>query len=189
MAHVAHPRPLAGSLAALRRLGEIGLLGVVPALLALTIIGGAIGHRYAFDFHGALWQAARDVLDGRNPYPPPTAAGVAPGDRFVYPPPVALLLLPFGLLPFGVAAALVTVVLLAAMAATLAVLGVRDWRCYGAAYLSIPVLHDVRLGALTPLLALGLALVWRWRNQARASVPLALIAVAKLFLSKTNLNE
>ena len=182
MAHVAHPRPLAGSLAALRRLGEIGLLAVAPAALALTIIGGAIGHRYAFDFHGALWQAARDVLDGHNPYPPPTAAGVAPGDRFVYPPPVALLLLPFGLLPFGVAAALITVVLLAAVAATLAVLGVRDWRCYGAAYLSIPVLHDVRLGTLTPLLALGLALVWRWRSETRAAFPLALIVVAKLFL-------
>ena len=61
-------------------------------------------------------------------------------------------------------------------------LDVRDWRCYGAAYLSIAVLHDVRLGALTPLLALGLALVWRWRDEARAAVPLALIVVAKLFL-------
>ena len=77
---------------------------------------------------------------------------------------------------------IITVVLIAAVAATLAVLGVRDWRCYGAAYLSIAVLHDIRLGALTPLLALGLALVWRWREQARAAVPLALIMVAKLFL-------
>ncbi|HET6173289.1 MAG TPA: glycosyltransferase 87 family protein [Gaiellales bacterium] len=182
MAHVAHPRPLAGSLAALRRLSEVGVLAVAPALLALAIIGGAIGNRYAFDFHGALWQAARDVVHGHNPYPPPTAAGVAPGDRFVYPPPVALLLLPFGLLPFPVAAALITLVLIAAVAATLAVLGVRDWRCYGAAYLSIAVLHDIRLGALTPLLALGLALVWRWREQGRAAIPLALIVVAKLFL-------
>jgi hypothetical protein len=182
VAQVAHPRPLAGSLAALRRVSEIGVLAVAPGLLALAVIGGAIGNHYAFDFHGALWQAARDVLDGRNPYPPPTAAGVAPGDRFVYPPPVALLLLPFGLLPFPAAAALMTVALIGAVAATLAVLGVRDWRCYGAAYLSIAVLHDVRLGALTPLLALGLALVWRWREQARAAVPLALIMVAKLFL-------
>ena len=182
MAQVAHPRQLAGSLAALRRLTEIGVFAVAPALLALSVIGGAIGNRYAFDFHGALWQAARDVLDGHNPYPPATAAGVAPGDRFVYPPPVALLLVPFGLLPFPLAAALITVVLIAAVSATLAVLGVRDWRCYGAAYLSIAVLHDVRLGALTPLLALGLALVWRWRGQARAAVPLALIVVAKLFL-------
>jgi alpha-1,2-mannosyltransferase len=81
-----------------------------------------------------------------------------------------------------VAAAIITVVLIAAVAATLAVLGVRDWRCYGAAFLSIAVLHDIRLGALTPLLALGLALVWRWREQARAAIPLALIMVAKLFL-------
>ena len=78
MAHVAHPRPLAGSLAALRRLSEIGLLAVVPAVLGIAIIGGAIGNRYAFDFHGALWQAARDVLDGRNPYPPPTPRASRP---------------------------------------------------------------------------------------------------------------
>ena len=182
MAHVAHPRPLAGSLAALRRTGEIGLLGVAPVLLALAVIVGAIGNRYAFDFHGALWQSARDVLDGRNPYPPATHAGIAPGDRFVYPPPVAILLIPLGALPFPIAAAIVTVILIAAVAATLAVLGVRDWRCYGAAYLSIAVLHDIRLGALTPLLALGLALAWRWRAQARAAIPLALIVVAKLFL-------
>ena len=101
-------------------LGEIGLLARAPALLALTVIVGAIGNRYAFDFHGALWQAARDVLDGRNPYPPATAAGVAPGDRFVYPPPVAILLVPLGALPFPLAAAIITVVLIAAVAATLA---------------------------------------------------------------------
>jgi hypothetical protein len=59
---------------------------------------------------------------------------------------------------------------------------VRDWRCYGAAYVSVAVLHDIRLGALTPLLALGLALAWQWRARARAAVPLALIVVAKLFL-------
>jgi alpha-1,2-mannosyltransferase len=182
VAQAAPSHPLAGSFAALRRTAEFGVFAVAPALLALAIIGGAIGNRYAFDFHGSLWQAARDVLDGRNPYPPPTAAGVAPGDRFVYPPPVALLLIPLGALPFALAAGIVTVALLAAVAATLALLGVRDWRCYGAAYLSIAVLHDVRLGALTPLLALGLALVWRWREQTRAAVPLALIVVAKLFL-------
>ena len=52
MAQVASPHPLAGSLAALRRTAEIGVLAVAPALLALAIIGGAIGNRYAFDFHG-----------------------------------------------------------------------------------------------------------------------------------------
>ncbi len=139
-------------------------------------------HQYAFDFHGGLWQATRDIVHGRNPYPPPTPAGVAPGNPFVYPPAVAVLLLPLGALSFPVAAAVVTVLLLACVAGTLWVLDVRDWRCYGAAYLSVAVIHDVRLGALTTALAFGLALTWRWRTQARAAVPLALIVIAKIFL-------
>jgi alpha-1,2-mannosyltransferase len=182
VAQAVDPRPLAGWLAAFRRLGEIGVLGVAPALIALAVIGGAIDSHYAFDFHGSLWQAGRDVLAGRDPYPPATAVGVATGDRFVYPAPVALFFLPLALLPFALAAAFMTALLSAAVAATLAVLGVRDWRCYGAAFLSIPVLHDIRLGAITPLLALGLALVWRWRARVRAAVPLAAIVIAKLFL-------
>jgi hypothetical protein len=67
-------------------------------------------------------------------------------------------------------------------AGTLRVLGVRDWRCYGAAYLSIPVLHDLRLGAISLVLALAVALTWRWRDRARAALPLAFAIVAKVFL-------
>jgi alpha-1,2-mannosyltransferase len=151
-------------------------------VLAAVVIGGAIGNHFAFDFHGSLWEAARDVVHGRNPYPPPTVAGVAPGDRFVYPPVIAVLFVPLGLLPFPLAAGLMALALVAAVAGTLWLLGVRDWRCYGAAYLAIPVLHDVRLGSLTPLLALGLALAWHWRDRARSVLPLSLIILAKLFL-------
>ena len=176
------PHPLDGSLAALRQTAALLVLGLLPAALVVLIVGGAIGHQFAFDFHGSIWEASRDVLHGRNPYPPATLAGVAPGDRFVYPPAIAFVFVPLGVLPFPVAAALLTALLLAAMAATLYVLEVRDWRCYGAAYLAIPVLHDVRLGALTPLLALGIALVWRWRDRLPAAIPLAFVVVAKLFL-------
>ncbi|MDX6504828.1 MAG: alpha,2-mannosyltransferase [Gaiellaceae bacterium] len=179
---VPQPRPFAGALTALRQAGSLLALGVLPAVLVLLIVGGAVGHQFAFDFHGSIWEAARAVLHGHSPYPPPTVAGVAPGDRFVYPPAVAFVFIPLGVLPFPVAAALLTGLLLAAVAATLYVLDVRDWRCYGASYLAIPVLHDVRLGALTPLLALGLALAWRWREQARSAIPLAAVVVAKLFL-------
>ena len=164
MAQVAHPRPLAGSLAALRRTGEIGLLGRGSG-------AARAGRHRRGDRQPLRLRLPRRALAGgarraRRPQPVSAgdAAGVAPGDRFVYPPPVAILLIPLGALPFPLAAAIITVVLIAAVAATLAVLGVRDWRCYGAAYLSIAVLHDIRLGALTPLLALGLALVWRWRD-------------------------
>jgi hypothetical protein len=179
---VPQPRPFAGVLTALRQAGSLLVLGLLPAALILLVVGGAIGHKFAFDFHGSIWEAARVVVHGGNPYPPPTVAGVAPGDRFVYPPAVAFAFVPFGMLPFPIAAALVTGLLLGSIAATLYVLEVRDWRCYGASYLAIPVLHDVRLGALTPLLALGLALAWRWREHARSAIPLAAVIVAKLFL-------
>jgi Glycosyltransferase family 87 len=173
---------VAGSLRALKNVLEVAALLIAPAVLTLLVLAMAVHEHYAFDFRGSLWQAARDVLHFQNPYPPATEAGVAVGNQFVYPPPIAMLFVPFGLLPFPVAAALITVVLLAAVALTLAALGVRDWRCYGATYLSIAVIHDIRLGAITPLLALGLALTWRWRDQARSAITFALIVVAKLFL-------
>lgn len=159
----------------------LGLV-VIPVLLALFVIGGAIGHQFAFDFHGVVWQPARAVAHGGNPYPSPTPAGMASGNPFAYPPASAFVFIPLGLLPYPIAAALITIALLAAVAGTLLVLGVSDWRCYGAAYLSVPVLHDVRLGALTPLLALGIALVWRWRDRPAAAIPLTFVVFAKLFL-------
>jgi alpha-1,2-mannosyltransferase len=182
MARAVHQPRLAGSFAAFRQLGTLFLLVGLPILLALAIVGNSVGHQYAFDFHGGPWAAAHAVLHGDNPYPAPTAAALSPGNRFEYPPVIAFVFLPLGALPFPAAAALMTVLLIAAMAATLYVLGVRDWRCYGATFLSIAVLHDFRLGALTPLLALGVALGWQWRDRARAAVPLALVIVAKVFL-------
>ena len=182
MAQVAHPRSFDGPRAALSQIGAVLGLGLLPATLAILVIGGAVGHQFAFDFHGAFWQSARDVVHGRDPYPAATPAGVAPGNVFVYPPAIAIAFIPLGVLPFPVAAALITIVLLAALAGALYALDVRDWRCYGAAYLSVPVLHDVRLGAITPLLTLGVALAWRWRERRVAAVPVACVVGAKVFL-------
>jgi alpha-1,2-mannosyltransferase len=182
MARAVQTSPFAGVLTALRQLSAIALLAALPVALMLAMLGNAIGHQYAFDFHGGPWSAAHDVLHGIDPYPKATVAGLEPGNRFVYPPVIAVVFLPLGALPFPVAAALLTCILAVAMVATLWVLDVRDWRCYGAAFLSIALLHDLRLGALTPLLALGLALGWRWRDRARSAIPLALVIVAKLFL-------
>jgi MFS family permease len=66
---------------------------------------------------------------------------------------------------------------------TLRVLDVRDWRCYGVAFLWYPVLQNFLIGSITSLLALGLAVVWRYRDDRRIStfVSAALIA-AKVFL-------
>lgn len=164
---------------------EWTLLGVLPVVLVLAFTVGALHHHPAYDFR-AVWQAARDVAHGRNPYPSVASISTDPAadhDQFIYPAAVAVAMVPLGLMPFGVAAGLLTVLLVVSVAATLRILGVRDWRCYGVAFGSIPVLESFRLGALSPLLALGLAGVWVARDR-RWTLPVVVAAVVltKLFL-------
>src|SRR5487761_884598 len=159
---------------------EWTLLGVLPVLLVLAFALGARHHQPAFDFR-AIWQAGRDVAHGHNPYP--TVAGIpsnpaAQHDEFIYPAVVAV-----AMVPFGIAAGVFVAILVASVAATLRVLGVRDWRCYGVAFASIPVLESIRLGALSPLLALGVAGVWVARDRRwRLPAIVAAVVLAKLFL-------
>lgn len=185
---------VASVLAAARRVGSLLAFGVLPACVASAVLAHAVGDRYAFDFR-QFWQAGRDVLDGVSPYPSGAAiefararASLSPQEiqdvlRFPYPAPAAFAMVPFAALPFGVAAGMLTALLLAATGVTLRVLGVRDWRCYGIALGMIPMIESVRLGTLTPLLGLGLAVAWRWRDRRWiAAVALATVIVAKLFL-------
>jgi hypothetical protein len=77
---------------------------------------------------------------------------------------------------------LVLLLTLACVALALRLLGVRDWRCYGLAFLTAPVLNTVTLGALSSVLLLGVAGAWRYRDRrCVAAVIIALTAVAKLF--------
>ena len=77
------------------------------SLLALAVIGGAdrapVRVRLPRQRRG---QARATSSTDDDPYPPPTAAGLAPGDRFDYPPAIAFVFMPLGVLPFPVAAAL-----------------------------------------------------------------------------------
>jgi alpha-1,2-mannosyltransferase len=148
---------------------------------------GVVGHRFAFDFH-TYWSSTRAVLDGRSPYPRPSTIATAhsnTGDYefFVYPPPFALALTPLAAMPFAVAAALYTVFLLACVAGALRVLGVEDWRCYGVAFAIVPVLSSLRLGEITPILLLLVALAWRYRDRwPAAGAAVGGAVVLKLFL-------
>ena len=161
--------------------------GVVPLVLVLSFVLGAIGHHFAFDFR-TFWQAGRLVTHGHSPYPSAsfvTHHHPAHGDYeyFVYPAPFAVGVLPLSLLPFAPAAALWTVFLLACVLGSLAVLGVRDWRCYGLVLATVPALSTVRLGAVTPLLMLLAAVAWRHRNEPlKAGAAVGGAVVLKLFL-------
>jgi hypothetical protein len=142
------------------------------------------------DLH-VFWKAAQAIAHGRSPYdpvrlhhvreiaqqnlakPPPYEAWAA------YPPPLYLLLTPFGFLSWHVTAAILLPLLAVTPACALRVMGVRDWRCYAAAYGSLPVAHSIQMGTISTLLMLGVALVWRGRHTVASG---AAIVVAKLFL-------
>lgn len=164
---------------------------VLVAFRLLVLVRDTPGE-LGFDFR-QFWQGARDVVDGVSPYPSPellatagahlTSVGIQEVFRFPYPAGAAVALTPFGLLEFEPAAAIWLVLCLAFVPAALRLLGVRDWRCYGVALTSMPVLSAVYLGTLTPLLLLLAAAVWRWRDRSLvAGGALALAISLKLFL-------
>ena len=74
--------------------------------------------------------------------------------------------------------------LCAATVATLFLVGVRDWRCFGIVFLWPPVLSAIQeTGNVTLFLGLAGALAWRYRDHAGASAASIGVAVAvKLFL-------
>lgn len=174
---------------ALKQVLSVLVGAVIPAAL-LTIFLASPAH--GFDFQ-PFWQAGHDVLAGRSPYVPADQADfvhaiavMSDGENafgFVYPMPAALFMAPFALLPYGVAAGLFIGILVAAVLLTLRILGVRDWRCYGVVFLWLSTLKGVQFGTLTPLLVLGVAALWCYRDKRRVAAPLlAAIVIAKLFL-------
>jgi alpha-1,2-mannosyltransferase len=159
------------------------LVFLPPVLLVVLVVSRyVIGKQLGFDFR-PLWEASRDVFRGASPYPPPHAWALHDEQQFVYPPVAAILAAPLAVFPFTVAAALLALVEVAATGLTLRVLGVRDWRCYGIVFLWYPVIENVLVGSITSLLALGLAVAWRYRD-GRWVTPLmvAVLIATKVFL-------
>jgi alpha-1,2-mannosyltransferase len=153
------------------RLAAVVGLGLLPAVVAVSalVLFVPVEARMMADFH-VFWNVGREVLEGR-------------GGGFVYPAPAALAMVPFALLPYGVAAAVFAGLALAAIPLTLLAVGVRDWRCHGAALLAAPTIAVLGAGALSSLLALMAALAWRFRDRRLVAAALVGAAiVAKLFL-------
>lgn len=159
------------------------LLGLLPPVLLLILVVSRywVGRHLGFDYR-PLWEASRHLFQG-SPYPAPHAAALHDEQQFVYPPLAAVLAAPLAVLPFGVAAALLAAIEVAATVLTLRVLGVRDWRCYGITFLWYPVIQNFLIGSITSLLALGLAVAWRYRDDRRVAAPAsAVVIAAKVFL-------
>jgi hypothetical protein len=144
------------------------VLGVFAAYSLVYLLGPSVD---PIDFH-MYRDAATLIVDGTSPYP-----------WFAYPPLSALVAVPFTALPVAAADFAVKLLLVLGVPAILAVLGVRDWRCYPLALLWAPVNAAVQTGNVTIPLALGAALVWRFRDRsALAGATLGITVAAKFVL-------
>jgi glycosyl transferase family 87 len=163
-----------------RRLAAL-LLGVFSG----TLLAVALVTAQAFDLH-TFWVAGDRFLNGAHLYPEPSqlrAFSPSSQQNFIYPAPMGAVFAPLSLLPYGLAKPLFLALLVVAVAGALRLVGVRDWRCYAAAFASPAVLSAISVGTISPILLLALALVWRWRDRPWAcGVATALAIVAKLFL-------
>ncbi len=160
-----------------RRLGAIS-----AGVLALVVTTLAFRTYHLFDFR-VFWDAGHRLLTGSGLYPSEAALNANTRDYFVYPPVVAFAFAPLSMIPYTVAAVLYGVACVAAIFASLRIVGVTDWRCYAALPFWMPVLQAVGLGTIAPFLALSLAVAWRYRDRRFVGAAALGVAIAsKLFL-------
>jgi hypothetical protein len=161
----------AGHRAALVKIAPYLLLGALPvAWFVGSLLDVAGRNGLAFDYHHFFYPQARELLHGGIP-------------ATAYPPLTTLLYAPFSLLPLGIGDVVVTATMIGCVVATLMLLGVRDWRCYGASLLWAPVYSAVQTANLSLVLALGVAALWRLRDRGFVAGGLTAFMIAtKLFL-------
>ena len=170
------------------------LYAAAPLALTVAVLGAGVAKGpFLFDFRGGLYDAGRAIIHRENPYQVgfldrQAAIQQAGGTSEtvisvpVYPAFALVASVPFSLLPYRVAGVLYSLLSIAAFLAALRLLGVTDWRCYGVAALSWPVLHGFMLGAVTPFLMLGAAVAWRYRQRlVTPAIALGAIVAIKLF--------
>jgi len=154
---------------AARRAGTHSLVVWPVVAIGRVIQLGVQNHALAYDFSHAYLPAGRAVLAGHSPFPAATAAALAPRTAFVYPPLTAYLAAPFTAIPTGWAEAVATALAIVAVVLILAVVGVRDWRCYMVVFGWEPTFSAIQTANVNLLIALGLALLWRYRDRPLAA--------------------
>ena len=162
------------------------LVAVAGALLTglFTAYASDDPDKLGWDFRSAYLPAAELVAEGRSPFP------ADPGNpqsgeltSYHYPPQLAVAITPLTRTSDDVAAVIAVLISLAALMGALAVLGVRDVRCYAVVVIWAPGWNAVEMANVSALLALLVAVAWRFRD--RLWRPAAMLGVAismKLFL-------
>jgi hypothetical protein len=169
--------------AAFKQVGSVVAFGVIPVVSVVFMFYVAQNsNSLAVDFKNEIYPEAKLLLDGTNPFPGPERALIHEGN-FVWPPFVGYVVAPLTLLPATAADYAAAILSLIAFVAALWVVGVRDWRVYGASFLWPSVLGEVRTAHLTLALCLLLAVVWRTRDRFPfAGLSLGVALALKFFL-------
>lgn len=151
------------------RLSWLLVCGLLPLFGIYYVIAYVIPYRTP-DFGVAYYRAAEALLAGESPY---SSGAFFEIDGlvidYVYPPLTAIATIPFTVLPPETAELVFVALLVVSFVLALALLGVRDWRCYGLAFIWPPVLEAIQTGNITMFLLLAAALVWRYRECPRAA--------------------
>lgn len=141
------------------------VLLVVPVLwTSFFLVAAGVHESLAYDFRNAYLPAAEAVREGRSPYPALDDPQLAAETAYVYPPLLAYALIPFTTLSENAASVVAALVAIALLLGTLLLLGIRDWRCYGATLLWAPTLNAIQTASSSLLLASAAALAWRYRS-------------------------
>lgn len=144
----------------------VGAIAISAVAFAIVAFVNVRSTSFGFDFRGNPWDAARAVLHGKSPYAHMTTSYFrSHSNSYLLPPLFAELAIPLGALPFAAAFGLWTGLSIAAFAAALYLVGLRSRLCFALALLSFPLLDNLVLGQLSAFMALGYALVWRYRDR------------------------
>jgi hypothetical protein len=131
---------------------EVAVLFVSPVLFETVALGAA-------------WREGNLGIDMRQGLLPPAELirhGISPFAVAHYPPLIPVFLVPFTFLPSP--AVLLALLSALCVPVTLWALDIRDWRCYGAAFLWPPVFSGIQTANVTLLLVCVSALAWRYRE-------------------------
>jgi hypothetical protein len=166
-----------------RHLLAIVFLGALPLAVAIVMFATAgSSDSLSADFHNELYPEAELLLDWENPFPGPDHP-LEEGKNLIWPPLAALLVAPLTILPPGGADWVIALLSLAAALLSLRMVGVRDWRVYGAFALWPAVIGEIRVSHLTAFLCLLIALAWRFRETRGApGIALGVAVAVKFFL-------
>lgn len=154
-----------------------GALVGAAAIFMVALFASSGSEKLGYDFRAVYLPAAEAVWHGESPY-------VTDSDLpYVYPPQLAILVVPFTALPVDVAAVLAVLALVGALMGALAIVGVRDIRCFAAVLIWAPGWNSLEMANVSALLALMLAVAWRFRaTMWPLAAALGLAVSVKLFL-------